>query len=100
MSDVELVGGTAKTAKWHDHRVMLISPQDITGLVGGDRDTLQRIVASFAACPPVWADEDAIRWLTSRQMRDRSRCACGEAISYGRGDSTRCPDCWERERVG
>jgi hypothetical protein len=66
---IEQVGGTADTNPFHDHRVMLISSKDITGLVEGDRDTLQRIVASFAACPPVWADEDAIAWLTTRQMR-------------------------------
>jgi hypothetical protein len=97
---VEQVGGTADSNPWHDHRVVLLSPAQAVGIRHGDVAIGEQVYDAFCAAPAVWHDEDAIRWLTSRQMQRLSRCACGKPISYGRGDSTRCPDCWDRERVG
>jgi hypothetical protein len=73
--NVERVGGTADTNPWHDHKVMLVSP-DIAEIIDFYRDSGRRphllvaarkFIAAFHTAPAVFADDDAIRWFTNRQ---------------------------------
>jgi hypothetical protein len=66
---IEQVGGTAETNPFHDHRIVLLSPAQAVGLRHGDVAIGKQVYDAFCAAPAVWHDEDAIRWLTSRQMR-------------------------------